>query len=327
MRREYLLYITLTVMFLLLPLGEELCSADFDLSVEFGTERREGFTQYQIRFLTLEEENLQIFGNSRLKFPFSSYLSGGNVYAEYMGFSASVGYWQEYRSSKDETMDDFDWLSSNLGDYILLAHGRTTPSTDMYYYQFGLGYDFKIKSLEFGPFFEYTKFHSEFTMTDLNQLWFYNLDNGTEYDPPLDTMIEGEVLYYEQDLHIPLLGANFGIAAIPEKLIFNTKLGISPFVSVDDYDDHIIRQDSLEAWNSGDGGTAWVLELGAAVGIFDGLWINGEFGYSDYSVSTLATQRMISEDTGEYVVASGISSQVRGVMRNFKVGISYFFGR
>ncbi|HEQ97949.1 MAG TPA: hypothetical protein ENO22_01255 [candidate division Zixibacteria bacterium] len=303
-----------------------LYSAKLDVSVEFGSERREGFTQYQIKFLTVEEEDLQIFGNSRLKFPFTSYFSGGYVHAEYMGFCASAGYWQEYRSSKDDRMEDFDWLSSNLGDYIPLAYGRTTPDTDMYYLQFRLEYEFRVKSIEFGPFVDYTKLHSEFMLTDLSQFWYYDLQNGTEYDPPRDTMVEGEVLYYEQDLHMPLFGADFGITAIPEKLKLNTKLGVSPFVSVDDYDDHIIRADSLEAWNSGDGGTSWLFELGAAVGIFDGLWISGEFGYNDYSVNTLGTQRLISDDTGEYVVASGINSQVRGVMRKFRFSISYLFG-
>ncbi|MBD3218153.1 MAG: hypothetical protein GF310_07745 [candidate division Zixibacteria bacterium] len=326
MHRKYILSAALAFFFMLLFQGQALMGSDLEISTEFGTERREGFTQYQIRFLALDEDDLQIFGNSRLKFPFTSYFSGGSLNAEYAGFSASFGYWQEYRSSKDEVMEDFDWLTSSQNDDIRLAYGTTTPDPEIYYFQIGLGYDFKYRMLEFGPFFEYTKFHSEFTMTDLDQLWFYDLNNGTEYDPPRDTMLEGEVLYYEQDLHLPIFGADVEMAVIPGKVGLKTRFGVSPFASVDDYDNHIVRSDSLEAWNSGDGGTAWLFELGGRFEVFDGLWLKGRFGYSDYSINTTGTQRVISDETGEPVVASGIDSQVRGVMRNFRVSISYLFG-
>ena len=74
MHRKYILSAALACFFILLFQGQALIGSDLEISTEFGTERREGFTQYQIRFLALDEDDLQVYGNSRLKFPFTSYL-------------------------------------------------------------------------------------------------------------------------------------------------------------------------------------------------------------------------------------------------------------
>ena len=130
------------LLFGLIPV-KNVHGSDFTISSQFGSEKRSGFTQYQIRFLFLQEDELEVIGNSRLKFPFDSYFSGGDIIASYAGFSASLGYWKEYRSNNEEIMEDFDWLTTNQGEYINLAYGTTTPNADLYYYYFNLEYDFR----------------------------------------------------------------------------------------------------------------------------------------------------------------------------------------
>ena len=34
-------------------------------------------------------------------------------------------------------------------------------------------------------------------MNDLHQIWYIDMETGEELDPPWDTMITGNVLYYE----------------------------------------------------------------------------------------------------------------------------------
>ena len=87
----------------------------------------------------------------------------------------------------------------------------------------------------------------------------------------------------------------------------------------------MVRADSLEAWNSGDGGSAIMLGLGERLNIFGSFWLNMNFSYKDYSIDTKGRQRTWDEESGEYLLATGIDTNVSGVMRNFKVTISYMF--
>ncbi len=297
----------------------------FSMSTNFGNLWFDGFTQYELDFLLDDQGETRIFGHSRLKFPINSYLSGGNLIFDYLGFRASFGFWGEYRSTRDEKMVDVDWLTSDLGDRIDVAFGTTTPFIDMYILEFDIRYNFQVKNFRLGPFFRYSRYHSEFSMYDLDQTWYYDLTNGRELDPPIDTFVDGRVLYYEQDLDLPIFGGDIGFTTDEELYYANLILGYSPLARVEDYDDHVIRQDSLEAWNSGTGGEILFLELGGSINVFETFWLNFNFHYNQYSIKAAGRQRTVDPHTQEVNIATGIPVEVRGVMRKVTTSISYLF--
>jgi hypothetical protein len=319
-----------------MPLQAFSFGSDLEVSFDFGTEILDGFTQYELVFLWASEDNSLVYGHSKLVYPITSYLTGGDIRVGLRGFTAGFGYWDQYRADKSTKMEDFDWLTSNEGEYQQLAYGVTTPSPDIYYWQIDFGYKLKFQKVWFKPFFKYIKYHSEFIMTDLDQTWYMDPKTLEEYDPPRQFKLEGQVLYYEQDLRLPLLGMEFGLNALSDKLEVFTSLGATLVASVDDYDDHIVRTDSLEAWNTGNNGNALQMELGARLNVFNSFWLNMDFGYKDYNIDTRGKQRTYLLDDNDELVydefgnlieqfATGIDTQVSGVMRNFRVTLSYMF--
>jgi hypothetical protein len=316
--------VVLLILLAAMPLQAFSFGPDLEISFDFGTEILDGFTQYELEFLWAAEDYYLVYGHSKLVYPIASYLTGGDIQVGLKGFTAGFGYWGQfcYDSTK---MEDFDWLTSNEGEYLLLAFGATKPSPDMYYWQINFGYKLEFPKVWLRPFFKYIKYHSEFIMTDLDQTWYVNPETLEEYDPPQQFELEGQVLYYEQDLRLPLVGVEFGLTALSKKLEVFTSLGATLVASVDDYDDHIVRADSLEAWNAGSNGNALLMELGGRLNVFSSFWLSMNFGYKDYSIDTEGRQRTWDEETGQYLNAYGIDTQVSGVMRNFRVTLSYIF--
>ena len=325
MSHSTLVFLALLILLAAIPLQAFSFGPDLEVSFDFGAQIVDGFTQYELEFLWRTEDNYQVYGHSRLKYPITSYLTGGDIQMSLKGFNAGFGYWGQFRADKSTRMEDFDWLTSSEDEYLPLAYGATKPSPDIYYWQINFGYRFEFSKAWLKPFFKYIKYHSEIIMTDLDQTWYMNPETGQEYDPPQQFQLEGMVLYYEQDLRLPLLGVEFGLAALSEKLEIFTSLGASLLASVDDYDDHVVRADSLKAWNEGNNGNALLMELGGRLNIFGSLWLNLNFGYKDYKIDTAGRQQTWDEETGEFLNAYGIDTEVRGVMRNFKVTISYLF--
>jgi hypothetical protein len=268
------------------PVHAGIAGTDVNVTAKYGTEALSGFTQYELKFTMYQEDQLLIYGHSRLRFPFTTYFTGGIIGAEYQGFDANFGYWSDYSYDKSLIMEDFDWLTSTTNDFTQLAIGYTMPHPKMHYFHFDVGYNFRIKNLGVRPFFEYTKYHSEFTMDDLTQFWYYNTETGEPIDPPQELFVSGEVLYYEQDLQLPMVGSNFNFSLLNGKLEMFSNLGFSFFSHVKDFDDHLVRDDSLTAENSGSGGSAYLMELGAGFNIFQGLWINAKAGYRQYNIDT-----------------------------------------
>jgi outer membrane protease len=335
MLRSTLASLAVLIVFGTLPLQAFSFGPDLEISFDFGTEILDGFTQYELKFLWAVEDLYIVYGHSKLVYPFTVYLTGGDIQASLKGFTAGFGYWAQIYDDSS-VMEDFDWLTSNEAEYLLLAYGATTPNPDIYCWQINLGYKLEFPKVWFRPFFKYMKYHSELIMTDLDQTWYVNTETGEEYDPPQQFEIEGQVLYYEQDLRLPLIGMEFGLTGLSDKLEVFTSLGASLIASVDDYDDHIVRTDSLEAWNSGSNGNALLFEIGGKLNVFSSFWLNLNLGYKDFSIDTRGKQRTyLLDDDGELVrdehgnlieqIASGIDTQVSGVMRNLRVTLSYIF--
>jgi len=162
-------------------------------------------------------------------------------------------------------------------------------------------------------------------MNDLDQIWYVDLETGEELDPPSEFSVPGYVLYYEQDLKLPIIGINFGVNSLFDRVDLFTSLGISPFTSVEDYDDHVIRQDSLESWNSGEGGNGFLFELGAKVNLFSSAWLKASYAYTDYSIECQFRQRYIDEEIDGWRTVISDGTQVRGLMRKIKASFSYVF--
>jgi hypothetical protein len=316
------------ILFAILLTGYSELQADdnFRLNAEIGSQKISGFTQYSLQFPIYQEGYYEVNGNSRLKYPLSNYLSGGHFSLTYKGWNANFGYWGSFRYSSSKSMQDWDWISSNMGEQIDLAYGTADPHPRMHYYQMGIRYDFKTKLVKFGPFIKYSKYHSEFNVSDLTQFWYVDLENGNELNPPHDTMIAGRVLYYEQDLKIPIFGVNFGVETRSGQFEFFTALGISPFVAVDDYDDHLLREDSLEAWNSGSGGNGFLFEFGSRANLVGNFWLDARFYFEDYKIDTKGTQRTYDFEIESHIRVIGIDTEVKGVMRKFQLTASYFWG-
>ena len=314
--------IVATLLFCWLPVFAKFSP---EITVSVGNEIIDGFTQYELQFVVLSDGYYQAYGNSRLKYPFHNTFAGGVVEIRYQGFALNFGIWGDYKATKDETMEDFDWISSTEDDYIQLAYGVTTPTTVMSYYEANLRYDFKFSKFQLGPFIKYSKYHSEFVMNDLDQIWYIDLETGEELDPPSEFSVPGNVLYYEQDLKLPIIGMNFEVNSLFDRLDLFTSVGISPFTSVEDYDDHVIRQDSLESWNSGEGGNGLLFELGAKVNLFSSAWLTASYAYTDYSIECEFRQHYFDEEIDNWRTVISDGTQVRGVMRKIKASISYVF--
>lgn len=283
-----------------------------------------GFTQYELNFLWFTEDYFKAFGHSRLKFPYTVFMAGGSSEISYKNFTAEFGYWGSYHSNKKPNMEDFDWITSNFGEIIQLAYGKSTPYPTLNNYNIGVNYNFRFKNVRMGPYFDYAKYHSEFLAVDLEQTWFYDLEYFIEFEPPVESSVPGQVLYYEQDLTIPMIGLNFDYITNSQKFEVETSIGYTFFASVEDYDDHIIREDSLEAWNSGDGGQGLKIDVVVRWNVFNSLWLSGSFGYQDYNINTTGRQRSINRETEQWETFTGLGTQVRGVMRKFKALVTYY---
>jgi hypothetical protein len=300
--------------------------SDLELTVVIGSDIIDGFTQYELQFLRVDSL-LNLTGetaHSRLRCPFSAYLGGAQVKIEFRDFYGSLAYYKQYNENNSDPMQDWDWVTT-ADDSQLWAYGVTDPDPDLRYWQFDVGYEFINGKNKFRPFFRYTFYHSEFLMTGLEQITYYNFDTGEEYESPDTSLVldSVSVLYYEQDLKIPFFGAEIESSVLGEKTLLSIELAYSPFTAVDDYDNHLIRTDSLEAWNSGDFGTTLHLKIGARINISSSLWINAAFAYEDYIINTEGTQTFIRDD--ERVRATGVNTEVRGIMRHFKLSMSYLF--
>jgi len=302
--------------------------SDLNISAQFGTEALDGFTQYELKFIMSQDDQLTVYGHSRLKFPFTSYFAGGALGAEYHGFDGHFGFWTNYSHDESHIMTDLDWLTTSNNEYIQLAIGKTMIKPKMYFFGADFGYNFHIGRLGIRPFFKYSYYHSEFTMRNLTQYWYYNTDTDEPINPPQVIHISGDVLFYRQNLQLPIIGSSFNFAPLEDRLELFTNLGATFLAAVSDSDQHLIRDDSLTAKNTGDFGLGILAELGARYNIYHGLWINAEFGYSDYRINTNGSQRTVSiTPEGEVIpqVVNGIDTQVRGLMRRYKITFSYEF--
>ena len=121
------------------------------------------------------------------------------------------------------------------------------------------------------------------------------------------------------------MGVNIGMKSLLDRIDIYSTIGFTPFAAVEDYDDHVIREDSLESRNSGDEGDAFLFELSTKVNLMESLALIGTFTYTDYSINCLITQRYIDDETEDWVSATARGAQVRGVMRKFNLSIAYFF--
>jgi hypothetical protein len=297
----------------------------FQISTSFGNESFSGFTQYELDIPIISEDGeLQIAtGHSRLRFPYSSYLTGGTLNFSYYGFGLSIGYWDQYRSQVDKYFEDFDWLTSG-NDYQLLAYGRAEPNPDVTYWKIDFSYSFEFYNLRLRPQFQYHRVNSEFRAAELEQIWYVDLEDGSIYDPPREKDVSGNVLYYEQDLDLPYFALGIGYEVFPDNFGFELVLGGTFLAKVEDYDNHLIRSDSLEAWNSGDFGRGVYGGLNLFVNVFEAFWVGLELAYRDYIIDTDGLQRYLN-DEGEFVLAA-TDTEVRGLARSLKVTVSYLFG-
>lgn len=299
-----------------------------NITAEFGTEALDGSTQYELKF-TVPSDTLLEYGHSRLKYPFTLYLAGATIGAEYRGFDANLGFWSDYTYDKSHIMKDFDWGTTSSNEYIQIAIGHSIPHPRMHYFEFDFGYNFKIKNLGVRPFVRYSYYRSEFTMDSLAQFTYYDFEHHRILDQ-VDTTYESSavsVLYYEQNLHLPMVGTSLDISALSGRLEMSANLGFSYFAYVRDLDRHLIRRDSLQASNSGWGGPAYLLELGGKFNIYQRLWINALAGYRDYEISTGGTQHTVNVQSGESQTVTGIDTQVRGLMRRYRISFTYMFGK
>ena len=295
-----------------------------DISASFGNEVFSGFTQYELDIPVFSEDGtVQLgTGHSRLKFPYSSYMTGGYVNLEYYGFQLNVGFWGQYRSQVDKYFEDFDWLTSADEDQRL-AYGRAEPDPELDYWEIEFSYNFRLASLNLRPILAYQRLNAEFYAKNLEQTWYVDLNDGTIFDPPRQSSVPGNVLYYEQNLDLPYLAFGIGYEAFKDRLNLELVLGGTFLASVEDYDDHIIRSDSLEAWNSGDGGTGVLGGLNIDLNVFEAFWAGIDLSYQDYTIDTDGLQRYRDDDN--QVVLANTDTEVRGVIRAVRVTISYFF--
>lgn len=137
----------------------------------------------------------------------------------------------------------------------------------------------------FGGKYTYQKF--DFDVSNLDQ-WSPSLDEqGIDYERLREP---GRVLDYEVTKHIPALTIGAEVFT-SNKLSLDLLLGYSPFVQVEDRDDHILRGKISKAECDGD---AYLVSL-AGNYKFDILW-SFELRYDYLTIDTEGTQKQVIEE-------------------------------
>jgi hypothetical protein len=254
MRRFQFLLILIILFADAIPLRAEV-TAEIDASLILLS----GFTKYQIGGDSTINNKLGSyrFPISELEFPLTS---------EYASLKGAVEIWDLIRiegsinknlATDTGYMKDSDW-GYLYYNYHLEIPGASSDSLDIYS-ESKTELDAMIWDMNIGcrivdkPKFTmlfalgFMQQYFDFRVSNLNQWYpsyynyFGNFNTGIKYKVyPYHIYKSGRVLEYNVTYNIPYLKFNFGFKPI-KKLVISSDLGISPFVSAKDYDNHLLR--------------------------------------------------------------------------------------
>ncbi len=217
-----------------------------------------GYTKYQIGGDCTVNNNSGSFRFpiSELEFPLDSeYLSvkGAIEFANLLRIEGSLN---KNLSADTGKMKDSDWGYLYYGCHSELPQ-TSSDSLDIYS-ESNAELDATIWDINIGckivnkPKFSmlialgFLQQYFDFTVSDLDQWYpsyfsyFGNTNAGKKYGVyPYHLYQHGRVLEYNVTYNIPYLKFNFGFKPV-KKLVVSSDLGLSPFVSAKDYDNHIL---------------------------------------------------------------------------------------
>jgi hypothetical protein len=217
-----------------------------------------GFTKYQIGGDCTVNNNSGSFRFpiSELEFPLDAEYASVKGSVDIENFIRIEGSFNKNLSKDVGKMKDSDW------GYLYYGYRSELPQTSSdsldIYSESDAKLDATIWDINIGyrivdkPKFTmlialgFMQQYFDFTISNLDQWYpsyysyFGNTNAGQKYGVyPYHRYQSGRVLEYDVTYNIPYLKFNFGFKPI-KKLVISSDLGISPFVSAKDYDNHIL---------------------------------------------------------------------------------------
>jgi hypothetical protein len=218
-----------------------------------------GYTRYQIGGdCTINNESGTLrFPISELVFPLTSQYASLKGAVEIENFIRFEGTFNKNLVVNTEHLKDSDWgyLYNNYHSELT----RASPDSLDIYSESDAELEATIWDINIGcrimnkPKFTmlialgFMQQYFDFKVSNLDQwypsysIYFDNTDEGIKYDVyPYHQYKSGRILQYNVTYNIPYIKVNFGFKPI-ENIVISSDLGISPFVSAKDYDNHVLR--------------------------------------------------------------------------------------
>jgi hypothetical protein len=254
MHRLQFLVIQIIVFLVANPLRAEI-TGEIDASLI----ALDGYTKYQIGGdCTVNNESGTLrFPVSELVFPLNSQYASFKAAIEIENFIRIEGSFNKNLAVDTVQLKDSDWGYLYYNYHSELP--RTSPdSLDVYSESdaelFATIWDINIgcRIIDKPKFtmliaLGFMQQYFEFKVSNLDQWYpsyfryFGNTYEGIKYDVyPYHQYKSGRILQYNVTYNIPYIKANFGFKPIGN-IVVSSDLGISPFVSAKDYDNHVLR--------------------------------------------------------------------------------------
>lgn len=313
------LIITLISLFCLIASNancEEILWKDADSSISTGLALMQGDTTYQIGgdFESAYNESGEFrFPISELIFPLDVFIATFNgKFQLNENWKLAVGV-KKNISTESGKMKDSDWLGETADPDALDVYSESDAKVNLTIAEIGARYYFSRKTYQSSKvsFFvggKYIYHNFDFDVSNVDESY-------PSHPNEAHTRVDGKVLTYEVTKHIP--AATIGIELLSkEKFSFDGYLGYSPFATVEDKDNHLLRSKISKAECDGD---AALLSLSGSYQ-FNPQWaIDLKFDY--ISIDTKGDQKQYID--GDYL--GTIEQKNFSEITSYGLSVSYSF--
>jgi len=297
----------------------------FTFALDIGTERREGYTEYEIDvgWVPVQPYDVVLKAGSRLRFPVNSILTRLGATAAYAGFSLSATAWLQL-SNSEGLFKDYDWFELNKQqNSFIFGSARNNDKSKQF--DFEASYTARTKSMTFTPRIRLSLVNMSFEAEDATQWQYYGFDDElglVPLDEPYVFDTTALVITYEIDYTAFYFGGSFAYR-FPFGVEAELMGMFAPIVSADDLDIHLLREPPKKAETSSDG-SAGIAGLRLT---YKASRIVEVFGGVDYSFfKTDGTQKQT--ELGEpYQAYTGIPAETKSEWYSISGGLTLYLGR
>lgn len=308
------LFFCLIVLFLI---AQKIDASDLGINLYSGIYR--GYTTYQIGGFAENDNGQSIFHFpvSQLKFPLNIYVVKADLRIP-LGDSFCF----EFAGLKNLSrgagkMEDSDWLKATYDQPDV--YSVNTAILNFYQYnpklKYRLGYFGKADNRqEFWIGLGYLYKSYDFTLTDSEQSYPKDPDLGTKH-------ASGTVMTYGETYRIPYI--DFGINQTFGNFSCGLNIGLAPYVTVDDRDDHVLRSKLALGSDSGNA----LLASGVVKYSFTQNWagiFQADYMYV-YATGKQTQTRYADTTEGKAGLISELDQKIKNENYSFNLGLQYQF--